>query len=163
MQLLLVAVSVIEAAPLLHPLGQPHLLLSDRLHLVSVPVERQRREAQEDMVEVEGGENEEEEGPYGRPFGALSLDVGQPYGALAAYQPGSPYGALARSSALAYSAATTNALLTTPFAQAIAYNSQQHAHTGFCRDDEGVVTFCPTVDINQAGLRAAPAVLQIDD
>ena len=162
MQLLLVAASVLQAAPLLHPLGLPHLLLPNGLHLVSEPVERQRREAQEDMVEVEGGEEEKDE-PYGRPFGALSLDVGQPYGALAAYQPGTPYGALARSSALAYSSATANALLTSPFAQAIAYNPQQHAHTGFCRDDEGVVTFCPTVDINQAGLRAPPAVLQIDD
>ena len=135
----------------------------------SQPVERQRREAQEEPLfidvvdqEIDGGE-EEEDPFFGRPYGALSLDVGTPYGALALYQPGTPYGALARSSALPYSTATTTALLTSPFARAIAYNPQQHAHTGFCRDAEGVVTFCPSLDINQAGLRSAPAVLEIDD
>lgn len=69
----------------------------------SPPLQREKREGGEDY------EDEVEEEPFGgseyvgAPYGALALNTGAAYGALAAWSPPTPYGALG-AAALPYSA-----------------------------------------------------------
>ena len=103
------------------PVPDHSVLMHDGLHLLPVqvpgvpavyaspPLKRERRQAEEDekvvedepsgrQIDVEYDEDEDEDGVdpayLGVPFGALSLNIGSAYGALALYRPGTPYGAL---------------------------------------------------------------------
>merc|ERR1712130_997715 len=98
------------------PVPDHSVLVHDGLHLqpvqvpgvpalfASPPVKREKRQ-----IDVEYEEDEDEDvnaDPVyiGVPFGALSLNIGSAYGALALYRPGSPYGALGRTVVLPYAA-----------------------------------------------------------
>merc|ERR1739842_109376 len=100
------------------PVPDHSVLVHDGLHLqpvqvpgvpavfASPPIKRERRQAEDEKVledEPTGRqideEDEDEDGDvdpayFGLPFGALSLNIGSAYGALALYRPGTPYGAL---------------------------------------------------------------------
>ena len=103
------------------PVPDHSVLVHDGLHLqpvqvpgvpavyASPPLKREKRQAQDEQVvedeptgrqmDVEYDEDEDEDGDVdpaylGAPFGALSLNIGSAYGALALYRPGTPYGAL---------------------------------------------------------------------
>lgn len=102
----------VVAAPLpatsLHTaLGQPTSITIPGVPPVyaSPPLEREKREGGED----EEDEEEDEKEPFGgseyvgAPYGALALNTGSAYGALALWSPPTPYGALG-AAALPYSA-----------------------------------------------------------
>ena len=109
------------------PVPDHSVLLYDGLHLQQVqvpgvpalfaspPVKRERRQAEDEKVveneqiDVEYEEDGDEDGDMdpayiGVPFGALSLNIGSAYGALALYRPGTSYGALGRNVLLPYAA-----------------------------------------------------------
>merc|ERR1712080_28587 len=109
------------------PVPDHSLLVHDGLHLqpvqvpgvpalfASPPVKREKRQTEDEKVvedeqiDVEYEEDEDEDvnadpAYIGVPFGALSLNIGSAYGALALYRPGSPYGALGRNVVLPYAA-----------------------------------------------------------
>merc|ERR1712060_560280 len=92
------------------PVPDHDVLLHDGLYLhpvqvpgvpavyASAPAEtkKEKRQAEEEVdYEVEEDEDEEVDPAYlGVPFGALGLNIGSAYGALALWRPGTPYGAL---------------------------------------------------------------------
>ena len=102
------------------PVPDQSVLVHDGLHLQQVqvpgvpavyaspPLQRERRQTEGQKVvddepsgrqiDVDYEEDEDEESVdpsyFGVPFGALSLNTGSAYGALALYRPGTPYGAL---------------------------------------------------------------------
>merc|ERR1712077_180343 len=109
------------------PVPDHSVLVHDGLHLqpvqvpgvpalfASPPVKREKRQTEDEKVvedeqiDVEYEEDEDEDvnadpAYIGVPFGALSLNIGSAYGALALYRPGSPYGALGRNVVLPYAA-----------------------------------------------------------
>ena len=113
------------------PVPDHSVLVHDGLHLqpvqvpgvpavfASPPVKRERRQAEDEkaveeeptgrQIDVEYEEDEDEDvdvdpAYFGLPFGALSLNTGSAYGALALYRPGTPYGALGRNVVLPYAA-----------------------------------------------------------
>merc|ERR1712223_347366 len=92
------------------PVPDHDVLLHDGLYLhqvqvpgvpavyASAPAEtkKEKRQAEDEVdYEVEEEEDEEADPAYlGVPFGALGLNIGSAYGALALLRPGTPYGAL---------------------------------------------------------------------
>merc|ERR1712130_1072213 len=97
------------------PVPDHSVLVHDGLHLqpvqvpgvpalfASPPVKREKRQTEDD--EEDEDEDVNADPAYiGVPFGALSLNIGSAYGALALYRPGSPYGALGRTVVLPYAA-----------------------------------------------------------
>ena len=92
------------------PVPDHDVLLHDGLYLhqvqvpgvpavyASAPAEtkKEKRQAEDEVdYEVEEEEDEEVDPAYlGVPFGALGLNIGSAYGALALWRPGTPYGAL---------------------------------------------------------------------
>merc|ERR1712126_471164 len=106
------------------PVPDHSVLVHDGLHLqpvqvpgvpalfASPPVKREKRQTEDEKVvedeqiDVEYEEEDVNADPayIGVPFGALSLNIGSAYGALALYRPGTPYGALGRNVLLPYAA-----------------------------------------------------------
>merc|ERR1712032_8825 len=106
--LLVVAVVVVAAVdafvlpPSSYLVDQPvpdhSVLVHDGLHLLPVQVPGVPAVYASPPLKRERREDEDEDGVdpayLGVPFGALSLNIGSAYGALALYRPGTPYGAL---------------------------------------------------------------------
>merc|ERR1711963_567221 len=88
------------------PVPDHDVLLHDGLYLhpvqvpgvpavyASAPAETKEKRQADDEVDYEVGEEEDEEADpayLGVPFGALGLNIGSAYGALALWRPGTPY------------------------------------------------------------------------